>query len=63
MITLHKYETQTFTDEQEQAISELNDAIAKHFDVMGCNVDLTEDVWNYIDGLITHEILNDYKED
>ena len=29
MITLHKYETQTFTDEQEQAISELNDAIAK----------------------------------
>ena len=58
MITLDKYETQTFTNEQEEAINNLNDAIVKHFEVLGVNPDFTEDVWECIDQIVTEQIFN-----
>ena len=62
MITLQDYETHTFNKDQEDAINMLNDAIVTHFQVMGIDPEYTEDVWNYIDTLITEEILTNNEE-
>lgn len=51
-MNITKYDTQDFTDEQENAINELNDSIVKHFKVMGVDPEFTEDVWNCIDEII-----------
>ena len=63
MIALVKYETQTFTEEQEQAINKRNDAIAEHFIVMGIDPDFTENVWELVDKIVTEQILNNYDDD
>ena len=61
MITLNDYENQNFTKEQEQAINYLHEALNKHFVAMGSDLD-AEDVWDYIDQLITEQILNNHSE-
>lgn len=62
MITLDKYETQTFTKKQEQSINNLNNAIAEHFMAMGVDPDFTENVWELVDKIITEQILDNYEE-
>lgn len=62
MISLHNYETQTFTKKQEQAINRLHNAIEHHFEVMGIDTNYTNNVWEYIDGVITEQILQPTEE-
>lgn len=55
-MNVQKYDDHEFTDEQEEAINTLNNAIVKHFQVMKVDPEYTENVWEKIDEIIRQEL-------
>lgn len=60
MITIRRYNSQSFTQAEEEAVNELHDNLTAFFQAMGFNdtaIDLvTEDLYNYLDSKMVEYI-------